>query len=701
MVLSIGMIVKNEEKYLERCLTALQPILDGLDSELIIADTGSTDRTVEIARKFTDNVFHFEWINDFAAARNSTLEKAQGEWYMFIDADEIARDCSTFIKFFKTGEYKKYHSASYVISSFNNEKDVNRMEFRGLRLTERNGVTKFLNPIHEQLAPLYGPVKNLDFIVDHYGYVFSDKEDESAENKSKRNLEYLFRELNELSAEEIQNNRFSIYDQIADCYEIIGDTEKALEYVSIGLENLEHNNFGIAPYYSHKLAFLLNSERLGEMIELGEEYFDKKKNPWHTKDFSTDCYVRAVCGYAYYKFKNYDKAIEYYSRFIELYGKHLRGKLETEDLFVNIWRVTEEIAKASFDVFFRCCYQEKRFALANDYTSAVPLELYFDDHNFMINHLNIRVEMMENVGYNKLDNLYRQLDQFGKDYLLTVVRRKVFSTTPQNRATIIRKFSALDGLPSELAKIYSRYFDKGSTDFAAISGILEKYGSENGEDMLYILLESQMDISPFLMTSDFFADRAVQLLITYFPNGTELYENYDISVISSEALVKAISLYGWVMRRVLENKRTISGLFKMYSDLGARWDSEFPNSTPVPGDVIAARLAGKVVAAKELGSRAEFNVAVHKLREVVPDLIPIVGAYRMENANSLRSVSVNPEFVRLAAQVKQNIRGMIAKGDFDDAEISLAELEQLCPSDAEIKSLKDEIYTKRDGGYIQ
>ena len=88
MILSIGMIVKNEEKNLDRCLSALQPILENIDSELIIADTGSEDKTVEIAKKYTDNVFYFEWINDFSAARNSTLNRAKGKWYMFIDADE-------------------------------------------------------------------------------------------------------------------------------------------------------------------------------------------------------------------------------------------------------------------------------------------------------------------------------------------------------------------------------------------------------------------------------------------------------------------------------------------------------------------------------------------------------------------------------------------------------------------------------------
>ncbi|MDR0222659.1 MAG: glycosyltransferase, partial [Oscillospiraceae bacterium] len=61
-VLSVGMIVKNEEKYLEKCLSALKPLLDAVSSELIIVDTGSTDKTVEIAGRFTDKVYRFNWV---------------------------------------------------------------------------------------------------------------------------------------------------------------------------------------------------------------------------------------------------------------------------------------------------------------------------------------------------------------------------------------------------------------------------------------------------------------------------------------------------------------------------------------------------------------------------------------------------------------------------------------------------------------
>lgn len=79
------MIVKNEEAFLEACLCSVQ----GLADEIIIVDTGSTDKTKEIARKFTDNIFVFPWQDDFSACRNFSLEKATGDWILALDADEI------------------------------------------------------------------------------------------------------------------------------------------------------------------------------------------------------------------------------------------------------------------------------------------------------------------------------------------------------------------------------------------------------------------------------------------------------------------------------------------------------------------------------------------------------------------------------------------------------------------------------------
>ena len=85
ITISACMIVKNEEKILARCLDSLKGIYD----ELIIVDTGSTDKTKEIAARYTDLIYDFEWVDDFSAARNFSIEKATCDYIYVPDADEV------------------------------------------------------------------------------------------------------------------------------------------------------------------------------------------------------------------------------------------------------------------------------------------------------------------------------------------------------------------------------------------------------------------------------------------------------------------------------------------------------------------------------------------------------------------------------------------------------------------------------------
>ena len=90
MKLNLVMIVKNEERSLRRCLKAAKPLVD----QVIIADTGSSDRTAEIARSMGAVVVNFPCVHDFSAARNFALEKSDGDWNLVLDADEYLRPCS-------------------------------------------------------------------------------------------------------------------------------------------------------------------------------------------------------------------------------------------------------------------------------------------------------------------------------------------------------------------------------------------------------------------------------------------------------------------------------------------------------------------------------------------------------------------------------------------------------------------------------
>src|SRR5580693_9521245 len=82
--LSLAMIVRNESRCLGRCLQSARQTVD----EMVIVDTGSTDGTIQIARGFGARISNFDWIGDFAAARNFAIGQTAGEWILVLDADE-------------------------------------------------------------------------------------------------------------------------------------------------------------------------------------------------------------------------------------------------------------------------------------------------------------------------------------------------------------------------------------------------------------------------------------------------------------------------------------------------------------------------------------------------------------------------------------------------------------------------------------
>ncbi|MDR2532552.1 MAG: glycosyltransferase [Oscillospiraceae bacterium] len=195
IVLSVGMIVKNEEKYLAQCLDALKPLLDAVPSELVITDTGSTDKTVEIARRYTDKVFHFDWIGDFSAARNFGLNKCVGEWFMFIDADDILdEDLSEITAFFTDGKMlNKYRSAVYMTKDYTTPDGSVWSKFAVHRIAKRVPGLCFKGAIHEHLSPFPAPTRYLSTFANHWGYAHETAEQKEA--KKQRNLVPLYEEL--------------------------------------------------------------------------------------------------------------------------------------------------------------------------------------------------------------------------------------------------------------------------------------------------------------------------------------------------------------------------------------------------------------------------------------------------------------------------------------------------------------------------
>ncbi|MCX7922732.1 MAG: glycosyltransferase [Clostridia bacterium] len=148
VTISLCMIVKNEEETLGKCLESVCDIVD----EIIIVDTGSTDKTKEIAKGFTSKIYDFEWIDDFSAARNYSFSKATMDYIFWLDADDVLleEDRQKFKRLKETLEPEVDVVMMRYNYAFDEHGNVTLTHLRE-RLSKRSKNFKWKDPIHEYL----------------------------------------------------------------------------------------------------------------------------------------------------------------------------------------------------------------------------------------------------------------------------------------------------------------------------------------------------------------------------------------------------------------------------------------------------------------------------------------------------------------------------------------------------------------------
>lgn len=145
---SLCMIVKDEEDTLERCLESVHDLVD----EIIIVDTGSKDKTKDIARRYTENIFDFPWIDDFSAARNYSFEQATMEYIFWLDADDVLlpKDRENFKQLLATLDPRIDAVMMKYNIAFDEQGNVTFSYLRE-RLVKRACNFKWREPVHEYL----------------------------------------------------------------------------------------------------------------------------------------------------------------------------------------------------------------------------------------------------------------------------------------------------------------------------------------------------------------------------------------------------------------------------------------------------------------------------------------------------------------------------------------------------------------------
>ena len=270
IILSIGMIVKNEIRCLEKCLKALEPLRKAVPCELVIADTGSNDGTREIAARYADIFFDQPWENDFSAARNAVLDRCTGQWFFMVDADEyLDENIDELVAFLRNSANKKFDFCLVVNSSFTDRTlDKSTVtSFLAVRLARHRPGLRFVGKIHERFNFIDGDGDRFyslsSVVLWHDGYAYETQE--QVRRKMQRNMELLEEELRLKPKEPLR---------IVQCIEASRDAEERMRYIQMGLTEILADAPGwnqqgaVLLSYAVQLAIMTGSEKLREWAEL-------------------------------------------------------------------------------------------------------------------------------------------------------------------------------------------------------------------------------------------------------------------------------------------------------------------------------------------------------------------------------------------------------------------------------------------------
>ncbi|MEE9605115.1 MAG: tetratricopeptide repeat protein, partial [Candidatus Scalindua sp.] len=283
--ISLCMIVKNEEANLTRCLNSVKDIVD----EIIIVDTGSTDRTVEIAKSFGARVFNHPWEGNFSKARNYSLKHASCEWILILDADEeLSKDDAPRLK--ETTKSNNCEAISFVVKNkFENSTQESYANM--IRLFKNFNGTHYEGIIHN-IIRCHGKLLDSSLSIIHHGY-----------NLSKDKMEEKFMRTTTLLNEQIKTDEHNpvprqylgisylgenMYD------EAIIESKKALElakkkkftlrdflvsYYVISAAYLKKKNLKESEKYALK-AIEIDDQFIDGFCILSLIYYDSKKYDW-------------------------------------------------------------------------------------------------------------------------------------------------------------------------------------------------------------------------------------------------------------------------------------------------------------------------------------------------------------------------------------------------------------------------------------
>jgi glycosyltransferase involved in cell wall biosynthesis len=529
------MIVKNEEENMERCLSSIYDIVD----EIIIVDTGSTDKTVDIARNFGAKIYYFKWNNNFSEARNESLKYATKDWILILDGDDefykedretlkVLLDCNLDEK-----AIYYFETLSYYGSSIQNDDIAININ---PRLFKNNRGIHYKGEVHNQLIFTQGEYNAIcDSIkIHHYGYL-----DKMIISKDKRNRNI------SILKEQIKNNLNNgfAYFNLGNEYSSLNDTTNALECYYKSYEDFDS---GRGYSFILILRLIISNYNLKEynealkFIDIGIKYYPKCTDVYFYKALickAIDCptlQIKALekciemgeppselkfiygtgsfkayyeLGNVYMKYKDYDTAYNYYIEAMSLKPDYIepiykiahilkQQNLPLEEFKIIIEKFFTENHKASrsivADLFYDVGYYKTALEYIKEYTEiGIPTE------NMIILKTKCLIRSGEFEKYINLNDLDEKSSNYVSFSMYKVLCGILLSKYDYSLSVINRfKEENLSDYDKKKFKVYSelvKLFKKGSPKILSVDENEKEYMSIILEILEILLINDKLD----------------------------------------------------------------------------------------------------------------------------------------------------------------------------------------------------------------
>lgn len=696
-LVTISMLVSNRIDTVEKCFESFRPLLEQIPSEFIAVDTvgdEKSDGSVDVARRYADKIVHFEWCDDFAAARNAGLKEARGKWLIYLDDDEWFDDAGPLIDFFSKPElYENYDRVSMMEHSYTSASQIEYNSSSFSRISVLTPGAKFVNPVHELLKGIvYRNEYNIkETFVHHVGYI-----GKLSNKKTERNRKIMDNEL-----EKNPNNLHLWLQQIAgvgsDADETLDLSEKAI-FELRKLELSDWNNQDWIEIFLYRMKSYARLKMWDKLDENVDEFLKNVKNP----------FFRGIAAIFELSRNLNDLGIEKANDWIHIYFEAVKYYVNRDEKEISYF-FSDDIDKANMYklviMYFNLCLKESddSYSDIKKMIRDIPWNIFSRKRSGVL--ASSLKYIIDNEDAETLAFLYNSFITDGRideEFLQQLDRVDIGIESDTAQEKFDQLIESIDNVTSDSLWIKQHARKEVSEDELEQSLIDETTFAYPNEDLVRICIRNGISPQKYVEKVSFEdVEKSVSAIVAKEENhldriplfASEIEKNWENSVQRNyllAALRKRYIFQGTMpLNKALEESEKYCRNMIEYAKniyLPELCDSA---SVLLPKEIRFAILFEKSLKLKKSGALKECLAYLQQSLDVFNETETLIRRIIQEiELDQRKQIKVDDEMVRLGNQVKSQILALISQGQNEVAAGLLKELKQITPEDPDLATLE-------------